>query len=85
MAGSPEYKLYTSNGEYIASFKYPSDASHVLTFRGPGTTLRYRHRNIVWAEGKDGIGSESADVVAEVVSRRVDDYWRPIFQRAQRS
>ena len=74
MAGSPDWKIYTREGEYIASAKYPEDAAAIVAMRGEGTTIRYGHnkRDIVWTEGQgaDGEAGESYDAVAATCYQR---------------
>lgn len=70
MAGSPRYKVYSPEGEYIGCTKHPSDAAALAALRGPGTTIRDGHQKVVWTEGADGDAAESYDVVAETVFAR---------------
>ena len=34
MASAPPFKVYTADGEYVASFKYPEDAAALVALRG---------------------------------------------------
>jgi len=71
MASSPVWKVYRTDGEYIASVKHPSYAAMILTGLGEqGATIRWGHGKIVWVEGVDGCSSESYDYVAEVCQRK---------------
>jgi hypothetical protein len=55
MAASPKYKVYSPDGEYRASFKYPADASALVAFLGDGATLRWDHsaKLVLWREGSE--------------------------------
>lgn len=66
MAGTPPYKIYTADGEYVASVAYLEDAAAFAAFRGDGTTVRLAHakRWTLWTEGKDGHAGESYDLAA---------------------
>lgn len=78
MAASPKYKVYNKAGEYLAAFKYASDA---LTFvdamrlSDPGCTIRLGHsqRLTLWTEGKeDATPQESHAKAVELVLYRED-------------
>ena len=43
MGASPIWKVFSKDGEYLASFKYPEDAACLVTARGEGMTLRLGH------------------------------------------
>ena len=66
MAATPRWKVYSHNGEYLASFKYPEDAAVLIGSKGYGTTLRDGHTRIVWTEGPGFEAGESYDTVAQV-------------------
>jgi hypothetical protein len=74
MARSPIFKVYSAEGEYLASAKYAEDAAAVVGLRGEGATIRRGHTtgNTVWTEGVDGLASESFDACAELVYNRID-------------
>lgn len=73
---TPIFKVYSREGEYLASCKYPEDAAAVVSVRGDGATIRYGHRtaDVVWTEGPagDGDGGNSYDTVAQVIQERLD-------------
>ena len=55
MAATPSvtgsvWKVFSQDGEYRASVRYPEDAARLLTGLGDGTTLRFGHAKsgIVW-------------------------------------
>lgn len=72
MAKSPEFKVFTAAGEYVASCHYAEDAACLIALRGGGTIRRgHSKRDIVWTEGaEDQPASESYDHVAEVIAQR---------------
>jgi len=65
MSASPAWKVYTRDGEYVASVKHPTLGAMICAGLGEGTTIRLGHRRIVWTEGEDGQSSDSYDMVAE--------------------
>ena len=72
MAKSPDWKVYTAGGIYIASVKSPEYGAMIMAGIGYiGTTLRYGHKRIVWTEGIDGFASESYDQVAETAFKKI--------------
>lgn len=72
MAGSPTWKVYSGDGEYIAAVKYLEDAAALVAMRGDGTTIRYQHGVVIWREGKETQpAGESYDYVAETCRTRV--------------
>lgn len=73
MAGSPDWKVYDSNGTYQASCKEPELAGLCMSFYGEGSTIRYNHKLIVWTEGQEECaGHESYDTVAQMCYARRD-------------
>jgi hypothetical protein len=56
MSGSPRWKVYTEDGEYVASCKFVEDAAAIVAMRGDGTTIRDGHRRIVWTDGAQRLG-----------------------------
>lgn len=71
MSASPSLKIYSADGEYVASCKYCEDAAALVAMHGDGTTIRHGHSNIVWTEGKETQpASESYDFVARTISVR---------------
>ena len=70
MAQSPRFKVFTEQGEYVASAKTPTIAAMVVSGLGGGT-IRDGHGPIVWTDGKDGDAGESYDVVEDIVWSRI--------------
>jgi hypothetical protein len=73
MAGSPRFKVYTYDGEYVASFKYADDAAVLIAARHGGT-IRDGHdkRSTLWTEGIESQNAgDSYDHVAQVVHDRI--------------
>ena len=74
MAASPRFKVYTPEGEYVASCHYASDAGAIVNLYGDGATIRDGHRkaNVVWTEGsEEQPAGESYDFVVETVMVRL--------------
>lgn len=69
MAASPRYKIYSKDGEYLASVKYLSDAGILLSVLGNGTTVRLGHTLIIYTEGKDGNCGESYDAIVDFLNK----------------
>lgn len=76
MAGSPVYKVYDSKKNYVASCKHLEACAALANLYGEGTTIRYGHgKTIIWTEGKEEQpAGESYDYVAEVCTKRVDEF-----------
>lgn len=74
----PRFKIYKSDGEYIASCKYPEDAAAIVALNGEGTTIRDGHPGrILWFEGReDQPATESWDFVATTVHQRLNGGYR---------
>ena len=70
MAGSPKYKIYDLDGEYVASVKYPVLCAAILSAMQEGSTVRLGHGKTIYTSGKDGDPGESYDVCAETIERR---------------
>ncbi len=71
MAGSPDWKVYSVNGEYIASCKYAEDAAALVSVQGNGASISYRHGRKLWIEGHEAIpAGESYDTVSVTVEAR---------------
>jgi len=68
---SPQWKIYTVDGEYVASTKHTEGASLLMDLYGEGSTIRYDHRKIVWTEGLDGNAAQSYDSTAELIRKRL--------------
>lgn len=74
MAASPQFKVYSKSGEYLASVKYAEDAAILLGALGQGTTLRYGHsiRQVLWREGYESFSAaESYDATAKEIQDRL--------------
>jgi hypothetical protein len=66
MAGSPQFKVYSSANEYVGSIKYLEDAAAFVSIQGEGATVRNGHARklTLWTEGVDGHAGESYDEAA---------------------
>ena len=77
MAASPKYKVYNKADEYLAAFKYASDALVFVDAIGePECTIRLGHskRLTLWTEGKeDHLRQESHAEAIALVLRREDN------------
>lgn len=76
MAGAPNHKIYTADGEYIASCKYLEDAAVLVFVQGKGATVRWSHKKkcTLWHEGfEDQSAAESYDYAADVMRVRRND------------
>lgn len=72
MAISPQWKVYTADGEYIAACKYIQDAAALIATRGHmGDSIRFGHRKVCWEEGVDGTAAQSYDFVVQVCQTRL--------------
>ena len=72
MASSPMYKVYKSDGTYIAACKYLEDAAMLVSSHGEGSTVRYGHRFIIWNEGQEGFAAaDSFDKAAMIMAERI--------------
>lgn len=71
MGASPQWKVYTPQGEYVASTKHTEGASLLMSLYGNGATIRFDHRKIVWTEGVDGNASQSYDYTAMIINRKL--------------
>lgn len=72
MAGTPKWKVYSPDGEYIAATRYAEDAAALVAVRGDGATIRWNHGSVVWREGAEKQpAGESYDYVAQTVAHRI--------------
>lgn len=71
MGYAPQWKIYTSDNEYVASVKNTEGAGLLANLYGKGTTIRFDHRKVVWTEGVDGRAADSYDFVNEIIMGRV--------------
>jgi hypothetical protein len=70
---TPDFKVYSAGGEYVAACKYAEEAAALVALRGEGATVRVRHRWTVWTEGREAIpAGESYDLAAECMVARAD-------------
>ena len=86
MAGTPIYKVFTGDGEYIASVKRLIDGAIIVGAYTHGT-VRYGHTKagIIWNEGHEEFSAgESWDYAVEIMVERLEhprfhgpDYRRP--------
>ena len=73
MAASPQWKVFDSNGEYIASFKSVYDAAQFIALED-GRELRFGHskKNTVWVQNyTTHDAGESYDAVAEAAYEKL--------------
>ena len=71
MAGAPIWKVYDPNGTYQAACKEGEAAAALVALYGDGSTVRYRHRRLVWTEGKEECpAGESYDTAARTMAAR---------------
>lgn len=77
MAGTPEFKVYSLGGEYVACFKYPSDAAAFTSILGDGASVRSGHNKkfTVWTEGSENFrAGESYDRAGELIAERLAEF-----------
>lgn len=73
MARSPRWKVYTNEGEYIASCKYLDDAGAIVGAHcTTGYTIRDGHHTTIFTQGVDGDASDSYDAPWVTHQRRLD-------------
>lgn len=86
MAGSPIYKIYNPQKEYIGSMKYREDAAAMVSFLGNGAKVLLGHNKkaILWHEGHEEISAgESYDRAAEVMKQRHNDFYEERWGEAR--
>jgi hypothetical protein len=74
MAGSPRFKVFDSDGEYVACCKYLMHAA-VLVSVMPGGTVRDGHSKklTLWTEGAEEVpAGESYDIATEIMEGRIE-------------
>jgi hypothetical protein len=79
MAGTPRFKIYTPDGEYVAACKYAEESACLVAMMGDGATIRDGHskKDIVWTEGREEqSAAESYDHVAAAIAARRPN-WPP--------
>lgn len=85
MARTPEYKVYSPDGEYLAACRYPMHAAALVGIHGEGGTIRQGHSLVLWIEGAEGWdAAESYDRTAEIVRLR-EEAARAYIAEAMRS
>ncbi len=71
MAASPQFKVYTADGEYIAACKYCEDAAAIVAkLDKKGTNVRLGHTKIIYVDKVDGDCSESYDAIATTLRNK---------------
>jgi phytoene dehydrogenase-like protein len=74
MAASPQWKIFSPDGEYVASTKYAEDAA-VLAAAREGTVVKYQRYLAVWTEGSEEFSAgESYDRASQVMNQRAVDW-----------
>lgn len=82
LGGSPKWKLYNAEGEYIAACRYVEDALMLMAFNGDDSTIKFDHRTLVWTEGKEEIrASESIDRAVAIVDERMGAHARQVKEK----
>ena len=68
MSGTPNWKVFTPHGNYIASCKLPEDAAAIVASYGEGAQIRFGHakKDTAYTDGIDGNAGESYDEVAQI-------------------
>jgi hypothetical protein len=76
MAGSPILKVYSPEGEYVASCKEVIGAAVLVATYGDGSTIRLGHnkKSTLYTQGVDGDASQSYDTTGELMASRAG-YW----------
>ena len=83
MAAAPNWKVYTSEGDYEAACKNPESAAVLASWLGDGATVRLGHRFTVWTEGSEQQpAAESWDFAAGLMLTRVQTRGREAQARA---
>ena len=72
MAGAPKFKIYDSHGKYQAAVKELEAAACLVSFYGPGASVRegHRQRDVLWVETEQSPADESYDETAAYMQRR---------------
>lgn len=72
MAGTPRFKIFNPQKQYIAACKHLEDAAALAALNGNGATIRDGHSLVVWKEGfEEFSAAESYDRVAEIAWERI--------------
>lgn len=81
MAGTPKFKVFNSQGEYVAACKYGEESAMLAACMGEGTTVRLGHSksDTVWTEGREKFSAgESYDEAARIMEQRVEAIWNAV-------
>ena len=71
MASSPRFKVYDAEGRYQAACHEAEAAACLVELYGDGSTVRDRHRLIVWREGQEEQSAAGSwDYAAQVMLTR---------------
>lgn len=82
LGGSPKWKVYNPDGEYIAACRYVEDALFLMAFNGDGSVIKFDHRVLVWTEGKEETrASESLDRAAVICDERLSAHSRQVKEK----
>lgn len=72
----PHWKVYDAEANYQAACHEPEAAACLVAFYGPGATVRYNHRFLVWeepaAEAEARSAAESYDDAASAMRAMLD-------------
>ena len=72
---TPIWKIYDSQGKYVAACTYSEDAAAVVSLHGDGATIRHGHSPIVWRNGSEDFDAgESYDRTAALIMDRWSVY-----------
>jgi len=74
MAGSPAYKVYTKQGEYVAACKQPEDAAAVAQMHGVGSTIRYMHGVVLYTWTPEDARNPQPGTTGVVVRHALHEY-----------
>lgn len=82
MAGTPKYKIYDNDGQYVASTKSADDAAIlvVIGYSDKGT-VRLGHGQILYTAGTDGHTTDSYDDVAAIILRREQQIMEAAYKK----
>lgn len=82
MPKTPRFKIYRDS-EYVGSAKYAEDAAALIAVSGCGEIRDGWHgRRVLWREGREEFSaSDSYDMVARVVARRIREHHMAYLRR----
>ncbi len=63
-----------SDEEYVAACNYADDAAAICIIYGPGSTIKYNHKQVLYKAGVDGCAGDSCDEIAEIIFRRLREF-----------